>query len=154
MRAEIESVLNPAERSLFARFSLSDQNHGWRVLTLLRSQQADDPALLKAGLLHDIGKTRTRITVIDRSLAVAGKVLLPGQTGKWGMIELEKAKRFERPFVVRRQHAAWGADMVAEIGGDALTVELIRRHQDKLSEAAHNRADQLLKILQWADNLS
>jgi hypothetical protein len=42
--------------------------------------------------------------------------------------------------------------MVAAIGGDSLTVDLIRHHQDNLGETADSPEERLLRLLQWADN--
>jgi hypothetical protein len=42
--------------------------------------------------------------------------------------------------------------MVAAAGGDPLAVSLIRRHQDAMAETAESAEDELLRLLQWADN--
>ncbi|MEM7797860.1 MAG: HD domain-containing protein [Chloroflexota bacterium] len=150
---QIAGLLTPTELELFGRFSTNDQNHSARVLTHLILIGEEAPSLLKAALLHDIGKTRTPLTVVDRSLAVAGKILMTNQVTTWGMLPLQDARRYHRPFVVKEQHAQWGADIVAAAGSDPLTVRLIQRHQDLLIDIA-SEEDRLLSVLQWADDLS
>jgi len=64
---------------------------------------------------------------------------------------------WRRPFVVKAQHAAWGAEMAANAGSDPLTVWLIEHHQDvlaplKASEEVGTEAERLLRQLQWADD--
>ena len=44
------------------------------------------------------------------------------------------------------------AEMAEAAGSSALVVSLIRRHQDDLPETALSEEDELLHILQWADD--
>ncbi len=148
----VTAVLTPDELTLFRRFSLSDQQHSYRVLCTLLQAGYTHTSLLKAALLHDVGKTRFDLTIWERSLAVLLDLLWPQQGDFWGQGE---AHGWQRPFVVKAQHPAWGADMVAVLGADPLTVTLIRRHQDRLPEPAAITEDQdqhLLRLLQWADD--
>lgn len=150
----VDGLLTTAEGELFYRFTTNDQNHSVRVAKHLLSNQHDNRSLLKAALLHDVGKTKVgRLSVIDRSVAVAIKALLPKVSNAWGAVDILAANRFQKPSIVRSQHAAWGAEMVHAVGGDSLTVSLIKRHQDKLSECVSDE-DHLLKLLQKADDLS
>ncbi|MEM8862433.1 MAG: HD domain-containing protein [Chloroflexota bacterium] len=152
--ALLDEVLTPEERKLFLQFTDNDQNHSIRVVRVICQQPEPNLSLQKAALLHDIGKTKIgRLSVIDRSIAVAVKVLLPGRSKKWGELELSEAKRYQFPSIVRAQHAAWGAEMAQAAGSDQLTVDLIRRHQDKLREIV-SEEDCLLTVLQAADDVS
>ena len=152
--ALLGSILSRAERELFQTYTLNDQNHGIRVVKLIDKTNEANMSLQKAALLHDVGKTKVgRLSVIDRSIAVAVKKLFPAVSRGWGDGELALAKRYQIPSIVRAQHAAWGAEMVQAAGGDPLTVALIRRHQDKLG-AIDSEEDRLLQILQTADDLS
>ena len=149
VRQEIDDILQLKENQLFDRFSKSDQWHGYRVMCALREAGHHDPALLTAALLHDIGKTCYPLTVWERSLAVVLAIIMPQRAKIWGQGE---AHGWRRPFVIKAQHPAWGADMVAAAGGDVLTVTLIRRHQDLLGESSGSLEDDMLRLLQWADN--
>ncbi len=151
----IDQILTPAEKSLFEQYSTNDQNHAIRVVRLVMSNPQSCVALQKAALLHDVGKVKVgRLSVIDRSVAVALKRLLPKRSKMWGIIDLNQASRFQIPSIVRAQHADWGADMVKAAGGDELTVALIRRHQDKIEPNHDLDEDLLLITLQAADNVS
>lgn len=149
-RQEIGEILHLAENQLFDRFSRSDQWHSYRVMCALRDAGQQNSALLAAALLHDIGKSCYPLTVWERSLAVVLGLMMPQWVKRWGQGE---ARGWRRPFVVKAQHPAWGADMVAAVGGEVVTVALIRRHQDELEEeTAESAEDHLLRLLQWADN--
>lgn len=153
----IKSILTDKEVELFNRFSASDQQHSYRVLTALQSAGQTHPDLLTAALLHDVGKTRVALTIWERSLIVLAQALLPEKSAAWGQ---GTAGGWQRPFVVKQQHPAWGAEMAQAAGSSPLTTALIRRHQDDLpetpalseAETAVTAEDKLLRLLQWADN--
>jgi len=145
----VTAVLTTAEVDLFSRFSATDQQHSYRVLGLIEAAGYAEPSLLKAALLHDIGKTKFPLHVWDRVLVVAGVKLLPQSAQAWGEAE---AIGWRRPFVVKVCHPQWGAKMAAAAGSDPLTVTLIQRHQDKITGNDDDKVGQLLRILQWADN--
>lgn len=146
---EITAVLTETESALFNRFSLSDQQHGYGVLGTLQLAGHTHPDLLAAALLHDVGKTRFPLSIWERSLIVLASKLLPGKMAVWGQGD---ARRWQRPFVVKVQHPAWGAEMAQTAGSRPLVIALIRRHQDKLLETAVTGEDKLLRLLQWADD--
>jgi hypothetical protein len=150
-REAITAVLTPAEMALFDQFSLSDQQHSCRVMHLLTTAGHTQPDLLTAALLHDVGKTRAPLSIWERSLIVLAQAFLPARVTAWGQGD---AGGWQRPFVVKAQHPAWGADMARAAGSSLLAIELIRRHQDPLPETAVTEADQLLRLLQWADDQS
>lgn len=146
----IATLLTPAEQTLFARFSPADQAHSYRVMRLLEQHGHTDPALLAAALLHDVGKTQVHLTWWDRVIVVIG--VLAGRTiyTRWGEGAVQG---WHKGVVVRVHHPDWGAQMAAAAGSHALTVALIRRHQEKLPpNAAATRENELLRLLQWADD--
>lgn len=145
-REEVAAVLSPAEQALFARLSFADQWHSVRVLGDLRGAGYNDPDLLAAALLHDVGKTRYPLTAWDRTVIVVGAALIPRGAAQWGA---GPADGWRRPFVVRARHPEWGAEMAAAAGARVAVVDLIRRHADKPGGAA---GDEALRALQWADD--
>lgn len=148
-QSEVSAQLTPAEMTLFQHFSNSDQWHSYRVMKTLQAANHIHPDLLTAALLHDVGKTRAPLSVWERSWVVVGQVIWPKKTAVWGQ---DAPLGWKRPFVVKAQHPAWGADMAAAAGSSELAVGLIRRHQDTVPETAVSEMDHLLRHLQWADN--
>jgi hypothetical protein len=144
---EIAAVLSEQEVALFRRLSLNDQAHSYQVMQMLRTAGHDDPDLLAAALLHDIGKTRYGLPIWVRSLLVLAEAFGPGRVAKWGEGE---STGWRRPFVVKARHAEWGAEMAEAAGCRPMTVALIGRH-DKVVGSDGGYEDELLRRLQWAD---
>lgn len=146
--APARSLLSPALLALFQQMPRREQQHALEVYATLRQLGATDPALLTAGLLHDVGKMRAPLYLWDRVLIVVMEAAAPATAKKLGEGDM---RGWQRPFVVRQQHAQWSAEMVAAAGADPLTIELIRRHQDKVTQPT-TEADRLLLTLQQADD--
>lgn len=147
---EVSKFLNAAEQDLFFLYSYADQWHCIRVLHCLQDAGYNHPELMAAALLHDVGKARSPLSIWDRTAIVVGGALFPRQVNKWGEGNLES---WRRPFVARAKHAEWGAEMAEAAGSRPVVVDLIRRHQDAL-DGIQREHDQLLAILQWADDQS
>lgn len=145
---ELGDVLSSRELALFQQMSASDQQHAYRVLQMLRAHGRNEEDLLAAALLHDVGKTRVSLSAWDRSVAVLGEMVAPKRAAAWGRGD---HRGWRRAFVVREQHAAWGAALAEEAGSRPGVVDLIRRHQDALP-ANSGRQDECLLLLQWADD--
>jgi hypothetical protein len=141
--------LSPPLFTLYSRMRRAERQHSLRVLRDLRAAGHTHPDLLAAALLHDVGKVRTRFFLPEKVLVVLIKAFSPPLYRRWGS---ESDRGWRRPFAVSVQHPAWGADMVAEAGGSALTVELIRRHADPAPNPPATDADHLLAALQAVDD--
>lgn len=148
---EVAEHLTPAEMGLYGRYDAGDQWHSYRVLKMLCEAGHNDPALLKAALLHDVGKTRVPFGPIQRSIVSLVEKVLPETAASWGQMRLGEASWWQRPFVVSEQHPQWSAEMAEDVGCSETAVALMRRHQDKIT-FIHDKEDQLLFYLQWADN--
>jgi hypothetical protein len=151
MRQEIAVTLSPAERELFYRFQESDQWHAYRVFATLKETGQLQPDLLAAALLHDVGKTKVNLSVWDRILIVITELLQPDKVKSWGQGNLQSWKR---PFVVRLRHAHWGAEMARSADSSARTIGLIRHHQDPVAQDSESIEDEMLRLLQRADDLN
>lgn len=146
---EIERALNPEELALFRRFGSGDQQHGYAVMRTLIEAGEDEPALLTAALLHDVGKTRLNVRAWERVAGSLGEVLFPKRAAHWGRGD---ARGWRRPFVIRQQHPVWSAEMAAAAGSSPLAVTLMRHHQDKQLAHLDDELGALLRRLQWADS--
>jgi hypothetical protein len=150
-KAEIESILSPQQQRLFGRFSASEQQHSYRVFRALRRAGQGDPDLLAAALLHDVGKTRLHRRWWDRPVVVLAQAFLPGKAAEWSRGE---PKGFNRPFVVKANHAEWGALDAETAASSPLTVALIRHHHDPPAAETDEKLARLLALLRWADDNS
>ena len=148
-REEVAAILSASEMSLFDRFALNDQWHSYRVMKMLQAAGHNEPDLLVAALLHDVGKTRLPLSIWERSLIVLASIFLPRQTAVWGQGE---ATGWQRPFVVKMQHPSWSAEMAAAAGSTPQAVRLMQRHQDPIPPDDDSEEARLLRVLQWADD--
>jgi hypothetical protein len=148
--APARSILSKRQMQLFTRLQPSEQIHALQVLQTVQQQGENNPDLLTAALLHDIGKVRAPLKTWERVVIVVGKTFLPKQSKKWGSGQPIGLKR---PFVIAEQHPAWGGEMASDVAASPITISLIRRHQspdDFLPVSPQE--EQLLKILQDADH--
>lgn len=141
--ALLQEYLAPAQLDLFRRMHPSEQVHALAVFRRLYAGGARDPDLLTAALLHDVGKSLAPLALWERVLIVLAKRLFPRRWSAWG--EGGAPRGWRRPFVVARQHPAWGADLAAAAGTSPRACDLIRRHQED------HTTDDLLRLLQQAD---
>jgi hypothetical protein len=142
-------ILTSAQFELFQQLQPSEKAHALSVCQGLSAQGEDDPDLLIAALLHDIGKVPHPLRVWDRVVVVLGLKIFPQQAVLWGQGE---PKGWRRPFVVAAKHPAWGAEMVQEAGASHLVLTLIRYHQDEAPTDLGQEERSLLSNLQAVDN--
>ncbi len=146
----VKRVLSPEELSLFQQLPTPDQNHSLRVLKTLEADHEADPDLLKAALLHDLGKIKLPLRRWERVFAVLVMAIFPVRYLKWGMGDPTGIKR---ALVVIKQHPRWGADLAENAGSNPMTVWLIRNHETRLPGGSHSNDDLLLlNKLKKADN--
>jgi putative nucleotidyltransferase with HDIG domain len=124
-------------------------SHALDIYERLAAQGNDDPDLLVAALLHDIGKARHPLRIWERVLIVMGQKVLPHRSARWGLGE---PQGWRRAFVIAAKHPAWGADMVAEVGASPLVLEMIRCHQDEAPDHFGEKERVLFARLQAVDN--
>ncbi len=146
---EVNKALAEAEMNLFRRQNNGAQQHSYRVWQSLKKAGQNDPHLFAAALLHDVGLAEIRTAWWDRPLVVLAQAFIPKRSTLWANGE---SIGWRRPFVVRANHPEWGAEAAAACGSSELTVELIRRHQDRIIKKSTGRQEEMLALLQWADN--
>ncbi len=149
---QVEKILSAAEADLFQAYSKNDSQHAVRVLNNLPQSAQQSNSLLKAALLHDIGRSCWQLTVWDRCLIVLASRIFPRQSRSWGE-KIDAPQRWRRPFIARQWHAARGAEMAEAANSDRQTVTLIARHQEKPIKG-DGVVEQLLATLQEADDKS
>jgi len=142
-------LLSAPEYELFQQLQPSEQAHSLRVCSDLQAGGNTHPDLLRAALLHDIGKIRYPLRLWERVWIVLGGALFPKVSAGWAG---GKQTFWRRPFTAKHRHAAWGAEIVEEIGSSPLTVRLIRRHEEQGIGDMKTIENELLAALQLADN--
>ena len=142
--AWVDKHLSAEERALFWQMSPSDQRHAVAV-SMKASALAKEAGLgererlllIRAGLLHDIGKVSGEAGLFARAWAVVARALAPGLVARWGrkareeLLEAGRAglmARMRRAFHTCEVHPARGAAMAALWGVEEEVVDLIRRH--------------------------
>jgi hypothetical protein len=143
--------LTPVQLVLFRQMQSSEQSHAYRVLQRLEAVGQTDPDLLKAALLHDVGKILHPLSIFDRIIIVLGKRFFSRAARRWSE---GSARGLRLPFVVSERHPEWGADLVAQTGASPRTVELVRRHQAQPLPEPASKFERLLSALQAADDES
>lgn len=149
----VREVLTPDLYRLFQRMTRSEQIHSIRVMKTLRAQGCDQPDLLTAALLHDVGKSRYSMTLPERVIA---SLILKASHSTYEYYRDSthlKPKGWRRALVIAAQHPAWSAEDIAAAGASSLAVSLARRHADPIEGVPQSEEDRLLAALQAADDL-
>lgn len=113
-RDYIAKHLNTAEQKLFFAMSIADQAHGLRVaytierLVIEDKKDVDRNFLIRCALLHDIGRVKGDLNILERVIAVLIIKFFPGIANK-----LES--RGNRIIYVYKHHAEIGARKLQEI---------------------------------------
>ena len=157
-------ILAPEARSLFRRQAIQDRRHALAVYHALQRAGHTNPHLLAAALLHDVGKASIRLPAWQRAVIVLLHRLAPRLLGRLGGEEARghaqnrptklaeaPSRSWRPPFGIHAQHPEIGALWAQAAGCSALTVALIRRHQDRLVSCQTEEEDKLLAALQVAD---
>lgn len=129
--ALVERYLSSAESDLFRRMDEGDQVHSLRVAQLClaapaRFPELDERVMMKAALLHDVGKVGADLTLGFRTLWVLGHRVAP-----WLLDWIARRSAGARPGSVRQKmyvqlhHAAIGAEMLREIGTEEEVCRLV-----------------------------
>ena len=108
----VGSILLPREKELFDQLSDFEKAHAVRVARHLETRNI---SLLKAALLHDIGKIAAHFSVIDKVLYVVLSPILP-RVIHWSMFA-----RFRR----YHDHEEIGKQLLLEAGTEADVIRYI-----------------------------
>jgi hypothetical protein len=127
--AILTAILTPEQRTAFLRLSRFDQTHLCRVYEVLREQGEDDPDVLVAALLHDLGKASSEGNV--RLLHRVARVLLARSVPSiLNRLARPPASRWRTGFVLAVHHAQLGAELAERLGCSPRTCWLIAHHED------------------------
>jgi len=153
----VQTIINPEQMALFIQMQPGEKEHAIVMVRKLTEQGENQPDLLVAALLHDVGKLRYHLNPLERTMVVLAKAIMPGQAHQWGSLapdEWEDLPGWRKPFVVAEQHAGWGAEMACQAGVSALTETLIREHHHPTMNKTGEAENSLLHKLWIVDNES
>lgn len=139
----IKELLSPPLLTLFRQMPSMDQRHSMDVCAALQAQTCDDPEVLAAALLHDVGKGP--IHVGHRVAFVLLEWLAPGLLAWWAV---DQPVLWRRAFYLMLHHEEVGAALAAEAGASPAVVTLIRNHE----QAGSTGTDTRLALLRAADD--
>lgn len=111
-RATVEGWLDESLAWVFFSQSDPDQRHGLQAGLVALGAGADDD-VVRAALLHDVGKRHSALGVIGRSLASI-----------WIRLRLPLTRRWQ----LYRDHGETGARELEVLGCDGLIVDFARHH--------------------------
>ncbi len=125
-------LLSAEEYGLYMQMDVRDRDHACTVTKALLVGFPDASLeLLRAALLHDVGKTKASYNPLSRILAalytppqIPAKPRFSGVRGLWQM---------------KRHHGRYGAQMIRAAGGDARVAEIVARHHAPAGDAEASR---------------
>lgn len=109
----VAQLLTPAEADVFWRQPTSDIRHGHDCAQSVAAARPDRQDLIRAALLHDVGKYPSQLGPFGRSLATVFRLL--------GIRGSDRHHSYNR-------HAEEGARLLAEAGAEPSVVEYTLRH--------------------------
>ena len=140
--AVLEQHLDSSQRDLFQQMSPIDQRHCLDVFNNLLRQGHSDPDLLRAALLHDVGKRG-----INLWHRVAGVLLEAFRPALLEKLAVNRPQSWLYGFYIYQHHADLSAELAERSGCSPSIVELVRGHHTP-SDNEH------VKALWNADRLS
>lgn len=137
----IESYLSAGERDLFDKLPYHEKRHAVSTARTIDMQGlcSDRDILIKAALLHDIGKIQSRAGIIKKSILVLTDKFFP-------TVSCNLSNKLNM-FYVYYNHPELGARLLEEINTNSQVVLLVRFHHSR----GYNEIPGL-EMLKKADN--
>ncbi|MBC2582392.1 HDIG domain-containing metalloprotein [Clostridium sp. DJ247] len=138
----INRNLSKEELNLFYKLSNAEQKHSIRVAQdvedVCKKHSISSSLLIKAALLHDIGKTMANLSIFDKSILVILDKITKGSIKKFSGISKVK---------VYYDHAKIGANILRKYNYDLKLIYLIENHHN-----VNINDNKELNILRICDN--
>lgn len=153
-RQLVNNYLDKKEQILFDNMDKATQRHAILVaqecLKLAQNYQVNTNLLIKASLLHDTGKVKGDMGIIDRTLVVLLAKINPklitslSRKGKGGLWD-----NFRHALYLYLYHPKIGAEQLKNIGASASLVALVENHHHPQQPGDSKE----LTLLRQADNM-
>ena len=151
--------LNIKEAALFFSLPIYEQKHGVVVAEKMLAFAAhagrtaghkniDKRKLVRLGLLHDIGKSAAKLSILDKGILVIIHKLIPplyDQLAGWG--NNERSPKWLRRYYVHKHHGTIGAEILSRIAEEKDIIDEVRSH-----DYPNTSHDLYMKILDKADS--
>lgn len=129
----VKSILNKEEYDLFTKLLKSEQKHSVRNAkdieyaidnNLVNSDEIinNRDILVKAALVHDIGKIRKRLNVFDKSIIVILNKLTKGK-----LRNVERSKKVQCYY----NHSQYSYEILKEMNEDQLLLDIVKNHHNE-----------------------
>jgi len=149
-----EQYLTINEYALFLKFSGFEKVHAVRTARKMqkiihRDSGVDERMMVRAALLHDIGRISGNISLFDKVWLKLVKYLMRPVYNRLA----EKGRHPEsghRKFYIHKYHGEAAGDFLKRAGTDAAIIDVIARHAQK----PKNTDSKELKLLRVADRTS
>jgi len=131
----IEKHLNQREQTLFWAMNLPDQRHSLNVaytaIDLAKGMSdIDEVMLIKASLLHDVGKVYGDVSTFDKIVTVIADKFVPTWSKKWAKLgQGNKLDNLRHAFYIYFHHAKRSEAKLQAIGLIELAVLVSKHHK-------------------------
>lgn len=128
--------LNIKESSLFFSLPEFEQKHAVVVAHKMIAEgkglhNVDQRKLVRLGLLHDIGKSAVRMSILDKGLLViTHRLMNPLYDLLAGLGKGENSATILRQFYVHKHHGLIGSRLLEKIGESHDIIDEVARHDD------------------------
>lgn len=130
----LQKYLSDWERALYNQMEAIDQRHALDVAFTVRkdpriTNEEERALLIRAALLHDIGKVKGDFTISQRVMVKLIYLFFPNYRKKL-LVDSEKSKRgtLKKAVYVQDIHSKRGAHMLCLGGAEQDLVQLVKNH--------------------------
>ncbi|NBG87028.1 HD domain-containing protein [Isachenkonia alkalipeptolytica] len=121
----LKAYLTKGEALLFRRLRVGEQRHSLNIAYDCLKEAPKNRILIKAALLHDVGKINSNLTLVHKALVVViTKLPIPKRM---------LPKFLQKALYYKQQHPALGAELLNNVGTEASVVFLTRHHHRDFS---------------------
>jgi putative nucleotidyltransferase with HDIG domain len=152
--------LTVSEQKLFRQLTVSDQRHSLNVAYTAQQLAGRSPRLrlrllIRAALLHDVGRAQYNLSTANKVLAVLLSATFPHFALHWAQSDELQSKfsfieSFHQALFIYYHHGEMGARRLQELGIELEIIQMVARHHQRI--ASDDVAE--LVLLRQADQMN